>query len=151
MADFSNLSTGGTKLKTTDIPILHIEGMSPVLTCKPANEDNAPYFNALLKRQRMRSRRKMMSVDTKRVKRNRVEDITLLAEHCVIDWKGVIDLSKKEVPFDVETCKQFFTALIKAPNGRAIFDDFRDEVSDPDTFWQSDDNDGDGVDGTAKN
>ena len=150
MADFSHIAVReqAKKIKTAEIPIEGIEGFRPVLICKPATEDNAPYFNEMLKRQRRTARRRGRHVTVKDLRRLRDDDIELLPKHCVVGWAegSVIDAEGKPVPYSEDECRKLFEAIVAAPNGRDAFDDFRNECADAGTFVEYSDDDDDGDD-----
>ena len=132
MADFSNVTVSGTLLPTAEVAIEGLD-IRPVLTCKPANERNKPYFNALLRRgRRGRASRNPNDITAEDVKRNRHIDRDLMAEHCVIGWdeSTVVDADGKQVAFSKAACKDLFKAI---PDW--VFDDFRNDVASHGTFF----------------
>lgn len=130
--DFSHIAASGSKIATADISIEGLEGMRPVLTCKPAAEDNPPYWNALLKRNRKTARRiRRQHITVGDLQKQRDDDAELLSKHCVVGWSGVLDKNGKAAPFDAENCAKFFAALPKE-----IFDEFREDVANPGTFTE---------------
>ena len=137
MANFEHIKRGaGARQATAVIEIEGLAGMRPRLKCRPANESNPSYFNALLKRQRRGIGRIGRRVDVSTIRRMRDDDRFLIAFHCVISWdeNSVFDADGNRVEFNCDECFELFQAL---PDD--IFDDFRNEVSDPSTFEELDD------------
>ena len=127
MAEFGHIQATGKRIPTAEIAIEGIEGMRPVLTCKPATEDNPAYFNALLRRSR-RGRR-AQNMKARDLKKIRADDIDLISEHCVTSWAGVLDAKGKAVDFTAEDCQKLLGAL-----PYWLLDDFRNEVANPEVF-----------------
>ena len=124
-------------VSSAEITIYGLGGMQPVLTCKPANEANAAYFDALLKSQRRGAARRLRNMTAKTMRAWRAEDAALIAEHCVTGWREMIDAAGDEVDFSTDNAKEFFKALLATAPGRQVFDDFRNEIADSATFTEA--------------
>ena len=133
MADFSNAKIAGKRLATAEVAIEGMTGFRPVLTCRPANESNPKYFNALLKRQRRGRGRMAGELTVETVKKQRKDDRELIPELCVVGWdkSTVIDATDKPVAFSKEACVDLIKAL---PD--EIFDDFRNDIAISSTFLE---------------
>ena len=129
MTDFSHLQD--RRLATIDIPIEGIEGMRPVLQCKPATKANKKYFNALLRSERrgLASRGSRMTVDQLNAFMGRQRE--LVAQHCVVGWTpgSVVDAKGKNVAFSRDECLAFLQAL---PD--RLFDPFLGDLQEEATF-----------------
>lgn len=103
----------------------------PVLTVHPATEANKPYFNAVLKRTSRTAKmlRAGGEMNAEQLKEARVEDRELYPKHVVRGWSKVVDSELNEVPFSVEDCEEFLTAI---PD--YMFDDFRTFCGNPRNF-----------------
>lgn len=141
MTDFGNIKSEGRAVPTAEVAIEGLEGLRPVLVCKPASEDNPAYFNELSRRLR-RGRRNTQDVTTKDVKRMRRDDVELLPKHCIVGFVPgtVVDAQGKEVEFSVETATDLLKAI--CDKARDSFDDFRADLGNRATFTEySDDED----------
>jgi hypothetical protein len=133
--DFSHLKKLDIKEQTTEYTLYQIEG-EPVLTMKPANEANKPYFNQVLKKSRRKLRRiQSGNLSTEFLEENRELDRQLFPKTVIIDWKGVKDSAGKTVPFTQEACAEFLQALPdwlfdEVRNHAAIHGNFVEEVAD---------------------
>ena len=131
MTDFSHLKDH--RLATADIPIEGIDGMRPLLNCKPATKANKPYFNALLRSERrgLASRGARMTVDQLNAFLGRQRE--LVAQHCVVGWEpgSVADAKGKPVAFGRDECLAFLKAL---PD--RLFDPFLADLQEDATFLE---------------
>ena len=153
MSKFGHVQAAGKRLPTAEIPIEGLANMRPVLVCKPANEDNPGYFNALLRKQRRGAARRGTQVTVTDVQRNRLDDVELISKHCVVGFVGgtLKDSVGNVVEYSQETCRQLFEAIVSSPGGRDVFDDFRAEVSASGTFVDDGSDDADDVSAQAGN
>ena len=126
----------GTKIETADIAIEGLDGMRPVLTCKPATEDNPAYFNAMSRRLR-RGRRGQGDMTVKDVRKIRRDNIDLLPEHCIIGWRDVFDADGKPVEYSIDNVREFLQAI--HDGAREAFDSFVVDIASPDVFTEFDD------------
>lgn len=138
VADFSNIRVKGEGrvVKTTTVTIDGLEGMTPVLTCKPANEDNPRFHNPWQRLVRRQGRR----IDTKEL---RIGEMDLIAKHCVVGWEegSVVD-ANGPLPFSVANCQALFRMILeRSARGREAIDALRDQLGDPMTFVEDDDED----------
>lgn len=135
---FEHVKTAYKTQSTATVAIEGLSNMRPILTAKPATEANEAYWNALLQRNRRNSARRRPKMTAAMLKRFRNDERELMARHCVTGWESgsVVDAKGKPVPFSFEACHALFKAL---PND--IFDEFRDEITDPAVFWDHDDPD----------
>ena len=133
MVDFGNIKSEGRTLPTAEVPIEGLDGLRPVLVCKPATEDNPPYFNELSRRLR-RGRRSARDVTDREVKRIRRDDVDLLPKHCVVGFVPgtVVDAAGEEVPFSVDAARDLLKQVCE--HARDAFDDFRADLGSRATF-----------------
>ena len=137
MFDFTNHEVKETELATVDIT-LELGSMRPVLTCKPATEDNVRYFNALSRKTRARLQRRGDVGGKNLLDEKRIEDAELYVAHCVVGWKEetVIDEEGCPAPFTKENCLKFFLALIEDKRGRHVFENFGNRIGNIETFFE---------------
>lgn len=135
--DFSNVSSRAVPANgTADFVLYRIEGQ-PVLTVKPATEDNPSYMRAMLKGSREQMRRlKAGDLSPEMLEENRQKDRVLFPRYVVVGWKGILDAKGKAVAFSAEACAEFIQAL-----PRDMFNELRDFCSMPDNFRPDDDRD----------
>lgn len=129
--DFSNISRQEIKTQdTAQFTFYRIQGMTPVLTVKPATEANPDYMRAILRGSREQMRR-MRGADLtpEMLKENREKDRQLFPRFVVMGWEGVLDASGEPVTFSQDACEAFLRAL---PDD--IFNELRDFCSTPDNF-----------------
>ena len=136
MSNFAHVKSSARQVPTAEIPIEGLKDMRPLLICRPANEDNPAYFNALLRRQRRSRRAGNREVTVQDIKRNRADDIELLPKHCVTGWvpNSVLDSDGNAVAFSEEECRGLLEAILAVVGGREIFDDFRQDVANSGSF-----------------
>lgn len=130
MTDFTHLQRLSVNTdKTYEKVLYQIEG-EPVLILAPATDANKPYLNELLRRSRKNMQRiKNQAVNASILEESRAEDRELYSRYILKGWRGVKDASGKDVPFSKEAAKEFLDAI---PN--YIFDEIRDEASNPQNF-----------------
>ena len=151
MYDFSHLGSRRKVLATAVIALEMPNGDRLPLTCKPANEDNKPFYNELLKRER-RWVRRGMKMSAKVTDDRRRDDAELYAKHCIVSWPegAVSDAEGNDVPFSKESC-QALLDYVRREN-RQGFDDFRNDIADTSTFeGDEDESTGEGVEAQAGN
>lgn len=111
MVDFSNLKAAEIAGRTAEYELIELAD-KPVLIVRPTGPDNKPYFNALLRE---------FGGDQRRLQRGRLDggmlekmrDVNrkLFPEYVVAGWRGVKDMSGKDVPFALDNVKAFFEVL----------------------------------------
>ena len=141
MTNFGNIKPEGRTVPTAEVAIEGLDGLRPVLVCKPASEENPPYFNELSRRLR-RGRRNTQDVTTKDLKKIREIDADLLPKYCIVGFVPgtVIDADGKEVEFSTQAAGDLIRVV--CANARDSFDDFRADLGSRTTFTEfSDDED----------
>jgi hypothetical protein len=129
--DFSHLKQLDIKDKTTNYPIIDIQGeVVPTLKIKPATQSNSPYFNAILRK----SKSKVGSIQSGNINinmldENRTEDRKLFPKHVIVGWENVVDSSGEAVPYTFSDCKDFVNAI---PDW--IFDKIRNFAATSENF-----------------
>ena len=98
---------------------------------KPASETNKSYFNAMLKRSGLRARRiaRTDRVTAEDSEQNRSEDRELFPKHVIVNWEGVLDANRAEVPFTADTAREL---CAKLPGW--LFDRIRNAAATPERF-----------------
>ena len=133
MADFSHLKKLDVSVGQTTEYVFNqitVNDKSPVLIVAPATEANKPYFNALLRRAGKTTRQvRSGSINIGMLEDNRTEDRSLYPKHVVKGWRDVTDAGGDDVPFSVESCTDFLTAL---PDW--LFDELRSFCGNPASF-----------------
>jgi hypothetical protein len=115
MTDFSNLSALKiTEEASAEFTFFGIAG-EPSLTCRPATQENKPFFNAVLAKNKQAQRklkgRRAQAPTAATLAEARVADIELFVEYIVIGWSGVQDAKGKDVKFSKDVCRQFLEAI----------------------------------------
>ncbi len=124
MTDFSNLAALQiAEDATTPFTFYQIIG-EPTLDCRPATQENKPFFNAILLKnkqtQRKQKGRRAVAPTAQMLAEARTADIELFVDYIVVGWTNVVDAKGKVVKFSKEVCKQFLEAI---PGD--MFDDLR--------------------------
>lgn len=115
--------------------VLPIAGR-PSLKMRPAGQSNAPYFNAMAKRNAKSGQLRRLAqgqVDVDSIDQNRKEDRELYPVHVIVGWTNVNDSEGKPVQFTAVTCREFLQAL---PDW--IFDEVRNFAAIPANFLPDD-------------
>jgi len=125
--DFGHLEVGQNTL-WVDMPEL---GPTASICVKPAAESNKPYFNAMLKRSGLRARRLARTdrVTAEDSEQNRAEDRDLFPKHVIMNWRGVLDAKRKEVPYTQDAAREL---CAKLPGW--LFDRIRNAAATPERF-----------------
>jgi hypothetical protein len=115
MTDFSNLSALQiTEEATAEFAFFGING-EPTLTCRPATQENKPFFNAVLAKnkqaQRKQKGRRAQAPTAATLAEARANDIELFVEFIIVGWSNVVDAKGKAVKFSKDVCKQFLEAI----------------------------------------
>lgn len=96
------------KDKTVDYVVEDLNN-EPTLFIVPATEANKGYFNALLKKTKIKNVGKKINTDV--LARNRDEDRELYPKYVIKGWSGMVDDNNKEVKFDQKICTKFLEML----------------------------------------
>lgn len=115
MTDFSNLTALQiTEDATADFVFFGIVG-EPTLQCRPATQENKPFFNQVLLKNKQAMRklkgRRSQAPTAQMLAEARVADIELFVNFIVTGWSNVVDAKGKAVKFTKEVCKQFLEAI----------------------------------------
>ncbi len=115
MTDFSNLeSLQIAEDATTSFVFYGIAG-EPTLDCRPATQENKPFFNAILlqnkQTQRKQKGRRAAAPTAQMLAEARAADIELFVSYIITGWTNVVDAKGKAVKFTKEVCKQFLNAI----------------------------------------
>lgn len=138
MVDFSNIRRRGKPVPTVDVTFygMGADDAEPVITFKPANQDNAPYFNEWMRRMRQGRANRSQDVKVEDLDRNRRVDVDLLPKYCATKWRNVVD-ANGPVDFSIGNCQAFLQRVV-AINWQA-FDDVKAHIADPANFFDYDD------------
>lgn len=141
-ADFSHAKERGRQLKTAWFTLeVDMIGLGrPRIECRPATRHNPAYQNAVLRgNRRHRSKLRSGNIDTEFLDDTQLQDAEFIPKYCVVGWDEttVLDKSGNPVPFSVEDCERLFMAVLSFPRGQQAFDDFRNEVGDINSFYDS--------------
>jgi len=112
MSKFGYMQQGAVKPSITkeyEIEEIQVNGVSPVLIVKPANESNAKYINAMLASQT--GNRKNKKINAARLKEVLDMDRELYPLYVIDGWKNVVDEKGTEVQFSVEDCNDMVSQL----------------------------------------
>jgi len=115
MTDFSNLSALQiTEDATAEFVFFGING-EPTLSVRPATQENKPFFNAVLTKNKQAQRkakgRRAVAPTATTLAEARTADIELFVSFIVTGWTNVVDAKGKAVKFNKEVCKQFLEAI----------------------------------------
>ena len=114
MVDFSNFRSADITGKTAEYVIPGVTGAAPILTLKPATEENTPYFNAMLAKLSQAdiqayARAKNSSPAARKAQRDVFREI--LPAYVVTGWRGVVDAAGAAVAFDPGAAVALFAQL----------------------------------------
>lgn len=105
---------------------------------RPANDSNAGYFNAMMKRtgKQIRHLARGGRMTAEHFAENREVDTALYPIHVFTDWEGIIDEHGAEVTFSREAAKEFAQQV----NGHApyLMDRIRNFFAQPESFLEED-------------
>ena len=125
------------KESTARYTFYELEG-EPFLDVVLADSSNTGYINALLRRNRSRAAMRNRRVTKSTIERQRDEDRKLFARHVVKGWGKVLDdETGKPIELTVEECEEFLFAI-----PYWAFDTMRDFASDPQSFLEDAEEDG---------
>ncbi len=115
MTDFSNLQALHiTDDATVEFVFFGIHG-EPTLSVRPATQENKPFFNAVLAKNKQASRkakgRRAAALTATTLVEARTADIELFVSYIVTGWTNVVDAKGKAVKFSKEVCRQFLEAI----------------------------------------
>lgn len=115
MTDFSNLAALQITEEATAPFIFYGIAGEPTLDCRPATQENKPFFNAILLKNkqilRKQKGRRAAAPTAQMLAEARVADIELFVKYIVVGWANVVDAKGKVVKFTQEVCKQFLEAI----------------------------------------
>ena len=115
MTDFSNLAALQITEDASAPFVFYQIRDEPTLECRPATQENKPFFNAILTKNKQDSRkqkgRKAAAPTAQMLADARAADIELFVNYIVIGWTNVVDAKGKAVKFSKDVCRQFLTAI----------------------------------------
>ena len=115
MTDFSNISALQiSETASTEFIFFGIHG-EPSLDVRPATQENKPFFNAVLLKNKQAQRkakgRRAQAPTAQTLAEARTNDIELFVEYIITGWRNVLDAKGKAVKFSKDVCKQFLEAI----------------------------------------
>lgn len=129
MPDFSHLKKLDLVQKPVAFTFNSIED-SPILMVLSATESNKPFFNAVLKKSRKRTKQVQSgAIDSNFISDSREEDKELYAKWIVKGWSNLKDAQGKSVEYKEEYCLEYLRAL-----PWQVFDELRAFCNEPNNF-----------------
>ncbi len=115
MTDFSNLAALQITEEATAPFVFYGIAGEPTLECRPATQENKPFFNAILLKNKQALRkqkgRRAAAPTAQMLAEARTNDIELFVSYIITGWTNVVDAKGKAVKFTKEVCQQFLTAI----------------------------------------
>lgn len=111
MADFSRFNKlAADGVSPRPYQITEIPEEEPKLMLLPATRENKPYWNEAIRRVNARGKRPS-KLTPQQLEIQLREDMTLIAQYCIVGWSGVVDNNGADVPFTKEDALEFLTSL----------------------------------------
>lgn len=133
MSRFEHLKKYSVSHETTAwYEFAHLEGQ-PALLVAPATSDNRPLLNALARKAPALADDAELPADVREL-RALIADAQAFGEHCVVDWRRVVDKDGNDVPFSKEAAIEFLEQL--ARDVAWMFRPFRTFLLTPYNFFR---------------